>query len=49
MEEERCPPFARVTGEDSFIPLGAASYAVLPSEDGIKAAARGLVERTRDS
>jgi len=40
-------PLRRLTAEDSFIPLGAASYRVLPSEDGIVAAARRLLERTR--
>lgn len=35
-------PVARVTAEDSFIPLGPAAYAVLPSEDDIIAAALDL-------
>lgn len=36
-------PFARVTGADSFIPLGEAARYVLPSEDEISEAARALV------
>ena len=35
-------PLARVTAEDSFIPLGPAAYSVLPSVDGIVEAARTL-------
>ncbi|MGF1456563.1 MAG: dehydrogenase E1 component subunit alpha/beta [Alphaproteobacteria bacterium] len=35
-------PVARITGEDSFIPLGPAATAVLPGEDGILAAALRL-------
>ncbi|WP_371397806.1 thiamine pyrophosphate-dependent enzyme [Fretibacter rubidus] len=35
-------PMARVTGHDSFIPLGNAAYAVMPSVDDIKAAAEAL-------
>jgi 2-oxoisovalerate dehydrogenase E1 component len=40
-------PVRRLTAEDSFIPLGAASYQVLPSEDGIVEAAKALLERRR--
>lgn len=36
--------FARVTGEDSYIPLGPAAHAVLPSEAEIDQAARVLLE-----
>ena len=36
-------PIARVTGHDSFIPLGNAAYAVMPSVDDIVAAAKGLM------
>ena len=35
-------PLARVTAEDSFIPLGPAAYSVLPSEKGILKAALKL-------
>lgn len=35
-------PMARVTGEDSFIPLGNAAYAVMPSVDDIIDAAKSL-------
>jgi 2-oxoisovalerate dehydrogenase E1 component len=38
-------PFARVTGADSFIPLGEAARFVLPSEDEIIEAARTLVSQ----
>lgn len=37
---------ARITAEDSFIPLGVASTATMPSREGIVAAARALVRRT---
>jgi len=40
-------PVSRLTAEDSFVPLGGASYQVLPSEDGIVTAAGALLERTR--
>jgi len=36
-------PFARITGADSFIPLGEAARFVLPSEDEIITRARALV------
>ncbi len=36
---------ARVTGEDTFIPLGDAANLVLMSEDGIETAARALLAR----
>ena len=35
-------PVARVTGHDSFIPLGNAAYEVMPSVDDIVAAAKGM-------
>ncbi len=35
---------ARVTGEDSYIPLAAAAHLVLPSDDDVLAAARSLLE-----
>jgi 2-oxoisovalerate dehydrogenase E1 component len=38
-------PMARVTSEDSFIPLGDAALTVLLSEDTIEEAARRLVDR----
>lgn len=41
-------PVSRITAEDSFVPLGPASYEVLPSEQGILAAARELLEREDD-
>lgn len=37
-------PTARITGEDSFIPLGNAAYAVMPSVEDIAAAARELCD-----
>jgi 2-oxoisovalerate dehydrogenase E1 component len=37
-------PMARLTAEDSFIPLGAAAYEVLPSEAGIVAKVLTLLE-----
>ena len=36
-------PTARVTGHDSFIPLGNAAYTVMPSAEDIVAAAKGMV------
>ena len=39
-------PRARVVGEDSYIPLGAAAETVLPSAGDVVAAARELVART---
>jgi len=39
----RSIPFARVCAADSFVPIGEAATLVLPSEDGILAAARALV------
>ncbi len=36
-------PISRITGHDSFIPLGNAAYEVLPSEDDIKAAMEALL------
>ncbi len=36
-------PVKRVTGHDSFIPLGNAAYAVMPSEADIRAAVEGLL------
>jgi len=45
---ERCGPglpIARLTGEDTYIPLGKAAYLVLPSEEQIVAAAVSLAER----
>ncbi|GAB5379555.1 MAG: alpha-ketoacid dehydrogenase subunit alpha/beta [Aliiglaciecola sp.] len=38
---------ARVTAEDSFIPLGTASYEVLPSKENIIDAAKNLVNELR--
>ena len=38
-------PMARVTGHDSFIPLGNAAYAVMPSVDDIVTAAEALCEQ----
>ena len=38
---------ARVTSEDSFVPLGEAARLVLVSEEQIEAAAVGLVGRSR--
>ena len=35
-------PVARVTGHNSFIPLGNAAYEVMPSVDDIVAAAKGM-------
>jgi 2-oxoisovalerate dehydrogenase E1 component len=40
-------PIARVTSEDSFVPLGEAAATVLLSQDAIEAAARRLVRRAR--
>ncbi|MCB1685704.1 MAG: thiamine pyrophosphate-dependent enzyme [Pseudomonadales bacterium] len=39
-------PLARITAEDSFIPLGAAAYEVLPSEDRIVARVRQMMAAT---
>jgi len=36
-------PIKRVTGHDSFIPLGNAAYAVMPSEDDIRAAVEAML------
>jgi 2-oxoisovalerate dehydrogenase E1 component len=36
-------PISRVTGQDSFIPLGNAAYQVMPSVDDITAAAKAMV------
>ena len=44
--DERAPvgtPKARVTGADSYIPLGAAANLVLPSDEDVLAAARALL------
>jgi 2-oxoisovalerate dehydrogenase E1 component len=38
------PPMARITAEDSFIPLGKAATATLPSKESIIDAARALVK-----
>jgi 2-oxoisovalerate dehydrogenase E1 component len=38
-------PVARVTSEDSFIPLGDAAASVLLSEQAIESAARDLLRR----
>ena len=38
---------ARVTGADSYVPLGAAAKLVLPSEDDVLAAARTLLGEGR--
>lgn len=49
---ERCGsglPIARITAEDSYVPLGPAANFVLPSEAGIVAAARALMESTGPS
>jgi 2-oxoisovalerate dehydrogenase E1 component len=40
------PRLARLTAEDSFIPLGVASTATMPSKDDIVAAARDLASRS---
>jgi 2-oxoisovalerate dehydrogenase E1 component len=42
-------PMRRLTAEDSFIPLAAASYQVLPSQAGIVAAARSLLEQGKET
>ena len=39
-------PFARVTGADSFIPLGDAALSVLPNEAEIVERARGLLAQS---
>lgn len=46
--DEHCPSVkkARVTGKDSFIPLGAAANEVLVSEADIKTAAKGCLDLT---
>ncbi len=47
---ERCGtdiPIARVTGEDTYIPLGKAAYLVLPDEEQVVAAAVALAGRSR--
>jgi 2-oxoisovalerate dehydrogenase E1 component len=43
---ERCPQvrMARVTGDDTYIPLGGAANLVLVQEDDIEAAARAMLE-----
>jgi 2-oxoisovalerate dehydrogenase E1 component len=40
-------PIARVTSEDSFVPLGEAAAAVLLSQDAIETAARRMVRPRR--
>jgi len=40
-------PIARVTAEDTYVPLGPAAELVLPSEDGIVSAARALAATRR--
>ena len=39
-----CPNIKRVTASDSFIPLGAAAYQVLPSVEQIITAAKELCQ-----
>jgi 2-oxoisovalerate dehydrogenase E1 component len=46
LEQGWCRPLRRLTAEDSFIPLGPASYTVLPSVASILDAARDLLEPT---
>ncbi|MCE9685396.1 thiamine pyrophosphate-dependent enzyme [Shewanella sp. AS16] len=41
-----CPPLARVTAEDSFIPLAGAATLPLPGKDSIVAAAQALLANT---
>lgn len=43
-EMSTLPKIARVTGSDSFIPLGSAAYEVLPSKEGIVQGAMTLLE-----
>ena len=43
MEAGITAPISRVTGQDSFIPLGNAAYQVMPSADDITAAAKAMV------
>jgi 2-oxoisovalerate dehydrogenase E1 component len=45
----RVIPMRRVVGEDTYIPLGPAANAVLPSEEQILAAARSLMGRMQAS
>jgi 2-oxoisovalerate dehydrogenase E1 component len=45
----RVIPMQRVVGEDTYIPLGPAANAVLPSEEQILAAARSLTGRMQAS
>jgi 2-oxoisovalerate dehydrogenase E1 component len=46
MEARWRGPVSRLTAEDSFIPLGPASYEVLPSQVGIVDAAKALLEQS---
>ena len=43
MEADISAPISRVTGHDSFIPLGNAAYEVMPSVEDIVAAAKDMV------
>jgi len=49
VEEGVSMPLQRLTAEDSFIPLGPASYQVLPSQAGIVSAALALLGNLHDA
>ncbi|MAG55981.1 MAG: MFS transporter [Planctomycetes bacterium] len=44
---DRMPQLARITGEDTYIPLGPAAHEVLPTEDSIVAAAVALMQESK--
>ncbi|MEW6982454.1 dehydrogenase E1 component subunit alpha/beta [Colwelliaceae bacterium 6471] len=44
--DKQMPNMSRITAQDSFIPLGAAAYHVLPSANGIVEAANALLQGT---
>jgi 2-oxoisovalerate dehydrogenase E1 component len=43
-QTSECPKIKRVTASDSFIPLGAAAYEVLPSVENIIDAAKEICQ-----
>lgn len=44
-DNKKMPNMSRITAQDSFIPLGAAAYHVLPSANGIVDAAKALLQK----
>ncbi len=47
--DSNIPNISRLTAQDSFIPLGAAAYHVLPSANGIVEAATTLLQKNQSN